>query len=189
MDWNGLGARDRSGRVNAIVETPAGSRSKFKYSEETGLITLSKYLPLGMCFPFDFGFIPGTRAGDGDPMDVLIVAEESAFAGCLVTVRILGVVEARQSKRGARSVRNDRLIATPETSKIRPEARSLADLPARAMTQIEQFFITYNRAEGRTFTVTGRRGPRAAHRLLDEAERRHRELRQAERTKLHHARS
>src|SRR5437764_1172805 len=81
-----LGARDRAtGLVNVIVETPAGSRSKYKYDEALGLFRLHKLLPVGAAFPFDFGFIPGTRAEDGDPLDVLLLGVEPTFVGCLVT--------------------------------------------------------------------------------------------------------
>jgi inorganic pyrophosphatase len=54
--------------VNVVAETPAGSRNKFKFDEQRGLFLLHKVLPIGAAFPFDFGFIPGTRAEDGDPL-------------------------------------------------------------------------------------------------------------------------
>jgi len=154
-----------SGAVNAVVETPANSRNKYRYDEALGLFHLHKVLPLGDSFPFDFGFIPGTRAEDGDALDVLILGEDPTFTGCLVTVRVLGAIEATQLERG-RSIRNDRLIATPDTPKIRPVARTLDDLPTRLLDQIEHFFSAYNQAEGRTFTPIARRGPRAAMNLI-----------------------
>lgn len=63
--------------INVIVETPAGSRNKFTYDPELGLFTLKKMLPAGYCFPFDFGFVPGTLAPDGDPADVLLLLDEA----------------------------------------------------------------------------------------------------------------
>jgi inorganic pyrophosphatase len=54
-----------------IIETPRGSRNKYKYNKETGRMKFSKVLPEGMMFPYDFGFIPDTQADDGDPLDVL----------------------------------------------------------------------------------------------------------------------
>jgi inorganic pyrophosphatase len=67
-----------SQRVNVIVETPAGSRNKYKLEEKSGLFWLHKVLPIGAAFPFDFGFVPGTRAEDGDPLDVMVLGEEPA---------------------------------------------------------------------------------------------------------------
>jgi inorganic pyrophosphatase len=153
--------------INVIVETPAGSRNKYKYDENSGLVMLYKVLPAGARFPFDFGFIPGTRGEDGDPLDVMVLGEEPTFSGCLITVRLLGIIEAEQTERGT-TIRNDRLIGTAETPKIRPAARSLADVPERLLDQIEHFFTAYNHYEGREFVVLGRRGPVVAGKRVDE---------------------
>jgi inorganic pyrophosphatase len=91
--------KDDTGLVNLIVDTPKGSRNKFRYDSDLGLFRLGKVLPLGMAFPYDFGFIPSTLAEDGDPLDVLLLADEPAFPGCLVGARLLGVFEAEQRKR------------------------------------------------------------------------------------------
>ena len=73
-----LSAREPdSGLVRVVVDTPKGSRNKYKYDETLGLYRLSKVLPLGLAFPYDFGFIPSTRAEDGDPLDVLLLGEEA----------------------------------------------------------------------------------------------------------------
>lgn len=170
MDSRRLGPRVPDSRlVNVVVDTPAGSRNKYKFDEPLGLFRLHKRLPVGARFPFDFGFVPGTRAADGDALDVLIVEGEPTFMGCLVTVRLLGVLEAEQTDEEGRWIRNDRLIGVPETPKIKPEARSLGDLPDGLLDQIEQFFVNYNRAEGREFQVLERRGPQAASRRVDES--------------------
>ncbi len=93
-----LDARDfESGDLNVIIETPKGSRNKFKFDEKLGIFTLKHVLPLGAVFPFDFGFIPSTRGEDSDPLDVLVLMDEPAFAGCLVPARLLGVIEAEQT--------------------------------------------------------------------------------------------
>jgi len=158
--------------VNAVIETPAGSRNKFVYDEALGLFRLHKILPMGSAFPFDFGFIPGTLAEDGDPLDLLVLGEEATFTGCAVTVRLLGVIEALQTEHG-KTIRNDRLIGTPEGEKIKPAARSIDDVPGRVLDQIEHFFIAYNRYEGREFKVVKRRGPGAALELLEQARRKY----------------
>ncbi len=156
--------------MNVVVETPGGSRNKFRYDEETGLFRLHKILPMGSAFPFDFGFVPGTRADDGDPLDVLVLGDEPTFTGCHVTVRAIGVLEARQTERG-KTIRNDRLLGVPEGKKIRPHARSIRDLPGSLLDQIEHFFVAYNRYEGRDFRILRRSGPRTARTLLSRARR------------------
>jgi inorganic pyrophosphatase len=162
-------ARDPdSGLVNVLIDTPKGSRNKFKYDEKLGLFRLAKVLPLGAYFPYDFGFIPSTRAEDGDPLDVLVIMDEPAFCGCLVRVRLLGVIEAEQTEKG-KTVRNDRLVGAVETPYNRPDLHSLDDLGKSRLDEIEHFFISYNEAEGRRFQPLGRRGPADAEKLVEGA--------------------
>jgi len=157
--------------LEVIVDTPMGSRYKYKFDERRGVYLLHKALPLGAAFPFDFGYIPGTLADDGDAVDVIVLGEEPTFIGCHVPVRLLGVIEAKQTEK-RRTIRNDRLVAVPETPKIRPVERSLDDVATRVLDQIEHFFVAYNDAEGRTFEPIGRRGPQAAAKRVEEARRR-----------------
>ena len=102
--WN-----SSSGLLQVIVDTPKGSPVKFKYDVASRCYTIAHILPPGAVFPFDFGSIPGTLAEDGDPLDLLILMEEPTFAGCLVPVRLIGVLEAKQTQDG-RTNHNDRLI-------------------------------------------------------------------------------
>src|SRR5918911_173932 len=122
--------------LNVIIETPRGSRYKFKYDEEQGLFKLGKILPSGMSFPYDFGFIPSTRGGDGDPLDVLVLMDEPVFAGCLVPARLIGVIEAEQTEEGE-TQRNDRLIAIAVDSNEQRGVERLDDLSPNLVDQIE----------------------------------------------------
>lgn len=101
---------ESDGLVNVIIETPQGSRNKYKYDEKQKLFALSRVEPSGHVFPFDFGFVPGTAAGDGDPIDVLVITECPTFTGCLIRARLIGVIEAEQTSNG-NTERDDRLIA------------------------------------------------------------------------------
>jgi inorganic pyrophosphatase len=154
-----LSAREPdSGLVRVVVDTPKGSRNKYKYDETLGLYRLSKVLPLGLAFPYDFGFIPSTRAEDGDPLDVLLLGEEALFPGCLVTVRLVGVIQAEQTEPG-KTFRNDRIMGAIETSVNRPAIQTLEDLQPERLDEIESFFMAYNHLEGRHFKPLGRHGP------------------------------
>jgi len=155
-------------QLAVVVDTPHGSANKFKYDEKLGLFKLSRILPRGMSFPFDFGSVPQTRAADGDALDVLILTEAPTFVGCLVTVRLLGVLRATQKEKG-RTVRNDRLISIPLTPVNRPRVRDLRQLDPQRLEEIEQFFISYNRAQGREFSPGQRLGHTAAERLVETA--------------------
>jgi inorganic pyrophosphatase len=169
-----LKARERkTGLVHVIIETPAGSRNKFKYDEKLGVFRLNKILPRGAEFPFDFGFIPHTRAADGDPLDLMILGDQPSIQGTLVTVRLLGAIEAEQTEKGE-TIRNDRLMGVPEGEKIETGTRSLNDLPKKLLDEIERFFVNYNKAEGRTFKPLRRAGPKTAAKLVDRASRKFR---------------
>src|SRR3989440_1956062 len=109
-----------SGDLNVVVETPRGSRNKFKFEEDSGLFVLGGALGVGLSFPFDFGFVPSTEGEDGDPLDVLVLMDEPAFCGCLVRCRLIGVIEAEQTEKG-KTERNDRLIAVASKSRNHEE--------------------------------------------------------------------
>ena len=85
---------EESETLNVIIDTPKGSRNKFEFDETQGLFKLRGVLPVGASFPFDFGFIPSTKGGDGDPLDALVLMDEPAFPGCLIEARLIGVIEA-----------------------------------------------------------------------------------------------
>ena len=94
----------------AVIETPKGSRNKFDYDPDSNLFMLGGLLPEGMIFPFDFGFIPSTLGDDGDPLDVMVLLDAPTHVGCLVDIRIIGIIQARQTEKG-KTRKNDRLLA------------------------------------------------------------------------------
>ena len=157
-----------SGHVNAIIDTPKGSRNKFKFDERLGLFRLGGALPIGSVFPFDFGYVPSTQGGDGDPLDVLILMDEPAFTGCLVAAKLIGVIEANQTEVGI-TTRNDRLIAVAADSRNQSHLRFLGDLNANLVHEIEQFFVSYNETKGKRFELLGRFGPDRATQLINNA--------------------
>ena len=156
------------GDLNVVIETPKGSRNKYTYDEKTGLFKLGGVLPAGASFPFDFGFVPSTLGGDGDPLDVLVLMDEPAFTGCLVYVRLIGVVEAEQTERNGETERNDRLIGVAAESRLQRHVRALGSLSPDLLEEIEHFFISYNQIKGKEFKPLGRFGPQKALRLVEE---------------------
>ena len=141
----------KSEYVNVIIETPKGSHTKFKYDLEHGLFMFDKTLPIGQTFPFDFGFLPSTTGDDGDPLDVLVLSEEPTFVGCLIHAKLLGVIEAEQTENG-KTERNDRLIAVPVEAKSgKPPANALKRLEPELAQKITEFFVAYNKLQGKQF--------------------------------------
>ncbi len=138
---------------------------------------MSKVLPEGMSFPFDFGFIPSTTGGDGDPLDVILLLDESVPTGTVVPARLIGVIEATQASKVGDTVENDRLLAVGASSVLYEKVRKLSDLPSAVTDQIEAFFVSYNRIEDKKFVVEDHRGPKRARECVRAGKRRFAETR------------
>ena len=151
-----------------VIETPKGRRNKFDYDPQLEAFTLGGLLPEGLSFPFDFGFVPSTMADDGDPLDVMVLMDEPAHVGCVVTVRLIGVIEAQQTENG-KTRRNDRLIAVAVHSYSHENIQSIAEVNKSLIDQVEEFFISYNKSRGKKFKVMGVHGPSKSVRRLQQA--------------------
>ena len=151
--------------LSVIVETPKGSRNKIKYDPGRRKFKLSKVMPEGMVFPYDFGFVPGTKAGDGDPLDVLVLTDAPLFTGCIVDCVLVGVIELEQEAEG-KMTRNDRLVAVAQASLLYSEVNDLAQLSPIVRKQIEAFFVNYQKVRDIKVRMIGSRGPQEAMRIL-----------------------
>jgi inorganic pyrophosphatase len=159
--------------VNVIIDTPSGSAAKFKYDSTNRCYKLSRLLPAGAVFPYNFGSIPGTVAEDGDALDVLVLSTVPLFVGCLMQAKLLGVLMAEQTEDG-KTIRNDRLLGAAVTEVNPPSFNSLDDVGALRQSEIEQFFISYNRAQGRDFRPLRFGDQHAAEKSVRDAEARRR---------------
>ena len=152
--------------VRVVVETPKGSRNKYALEPKDGVYQLSRVLPEGMSFPFDFGFIPRTLADDGDPIDVLIFMDEPTFPGCVVECRLIGVIRGEQEENGKRD-RNDRILAVPGAAETSfSYLKTVRDLPKQLLRDLTGFFENYHRLQGRRYRVLDTEGPEAARKLI-----------------------
>ena len=103
-----------------------------------------------MIFPYDFGFIPNTKGQDKDPVDALVIAEFTTFPGANVDCRLIGAILAEQTEDG-KTIRNDRFIFIPEHSLLFENVTELKELSKAHLEQLNEFFINYNKAEGKRF--------------------------------------
>ena len=152
--------------LRVVIETPKGSRNKFKFDPELGSYRLNAVLSEGMVFPYDFGFIPQTKAQDGDPVDVLLLMDEPAFTGCIVESRIVGVIEGEQTDKDGETMRNDRVLAVATDSHVHADIKSPKDLNSKMVDELEEFFAAYNKARGTKFKILGCKGEHAAMKLI-----------------------
>lgn len=153
----------------AVVEAPAGSRVKVYYDPESHRFRIGKFLPLGLVFPLDFAFVPSTLGGDDDPLDLLILPEAPLPVGCIVKVRLLGVLEVEQRKANKRPKRNDRVIARLTESRLFGEVQDLDQLGPRFVSELGVFFETYKRLRGQSHEVVRVGGPERAAELIEQA--------------------
>jgi inorganic pyrophosphatase len=151
-----------------VIETPKGRRNKFDYDPKLKAFTLGGLLAEGLSFPFDFGFVPSTVAEDGDPFDVMVLMDEPAHVGCVLDVRLIGIIEAQQTEDG-KTTRNDRLIAVAVHSYNHQHLKTVADVNKSLVEQVEEFFVTYNKSRGKKFKVLGVHGPGRAVKRVQEA--------------------
>jgi inorganic pyrophosphatase len=153
--------------LRAVIETPKGSRNKYRYDPSCDCFELATVLPEGMNFPFDFGFVPSTLGADGDPLDLLLLMEAPMPPGCTLRCRLIGVIEARQKDKGKPWVRNDRLVAVASHARSHDSIKALDQLQPNTLRDIKAFFEDYNDLHGKKFKPLGDHGPRRARKLVD----------------------
>ena len=151
--------------LRVVVETPKGSRNKFAYEPNEHIFELKKVLPAGMAFPYDFGFVPSTEADDGDPIDVLVLMDEPAFPGCVLTCRPIGVIEWEQGDKKD-TERNDRIVAVQEDAHSWAAIKTIDDLGKQFCKELEEFFVNYHRLSGKEYRILGLKGPDQARKLV-----------------------
>jgi len=158
---------DGNGKIQVVIETPKGSRNKYAFDPEQRIFALKKVLPAGMTFPYDFGFVPSTKAEDGDPTDVLVLMDEPAFPGCLLKCRIIGVIEGQQGSK-QEGKRNDRIIAIEEANHSYAHVRHVKELGKEFVKELEEFFVNYHDMEGKKYRILDMKGPSEARRRLED---------------------
>lgn len=151
--------------LRVVIETPKGSRNKFAFDPKEHIFELKKVLPAGMTFPYDFGFVPSTMAEDGDPIDVLVLMDEPAFPGCILTCRPIGVIEGEQIDH-KRTNRNDRIVAVEQDAHSWADIRAIKDLGKEFCRELEEFFVNYHRLMGKKYRVLRVRGADHARKLV-----------------------
>jgi inorganic pyrophosphatase len=162
-----LSPRDEDDKqlFQVVVETPKGSRNKYAFDPDHRVFELKKVLPAGMAFPYDFGFLPSTKGGDGDPLDVLVLMDEPAFPGCVLKCRVIGVIEGEQGSKKEKE-RNDRIVAIEQQNHSWADIKQIWDLGDEFCRELEEFFINYHGLSDEKFRVIAVKGPNAARELI-----------------------
>jgi inorganic pyrophosphatase len=151
--------------VDVVIEIPRGSRSKYEFDEKTGRLRLKRVLSLSVVYPTDYGFVLDSLAGDGDPLDVLLLADEPAVPGSVQLARPIGVLDMRDENGP-----DAKVLMVPARDARFDGVRRLADLGEHWKLEITAFFNTYKMLDGDNPEIKGWRGPAAAWKEIELAQ-------------------
>jgi inorganic pyrophosphatase len=147
-----------------VVEIPKGSRNKYELDHETGRIRLDRMLFSPVHYPTDYGFVPGTLAEDGDPLDAMVLLGEPTFPGCEIQGRIVGMLDMSDDKGP-----DQKLLVVPLTDPHWNYIHAIEQVPPHLLREIEHFFSVYKQLEDKTVETFGWRDAYVGHVILDEA--------------------
>lgn len=150
--------------VEAMIEIPRGSRTKYEYDRARGIIRLDRVLYSSMHYPTDYGLIPGTLSTDGDPLDILVAVEEPTFPGCYLRARPIGTLQMLDEKGP-----DEKVMAVPVDDPRFTTIRDLNDLEQHWLKEIGAFFRTYKELQELETDVRGWSGVEDAWRIIEEA--------------------
>ena len=163
--WHDLAAGPKPPHVvYAVIEVPKGSRNKYEYSKSAGIIKLDRVLYSSLHYPGDYGFIPRSYFEDGDPLDILVMVNESTFPGCVIEARPIGMFKMID-----RGVPDYKILAVPATDPNFNDYTDLDDLPKHFPTEVTHFFMTYKQLEGVDVQNEGWTGAQEAREAIDGA--------------------
>ncbi len=162
MDLSSLQPSPSKGLVNLVVEIPAGSRNKYEYFADAGIMALDRVLHSSVRYPFDYGFIPNTLAEDGAPLDAMVIMQEPTFAGCLIKARPIGVLDMHDS-----GAYDGKLLCIPIADPRQLEITSIKQISPSQLEDVAEFFRTYKSLEGRVVEIEGWKDFEAVQPLLE----------------------
>jgi inorganic pyrophosphatase len=136
--------------IYVIVEIPKGSRNKYEYGKELGVIKLDRVLYSSLHYPGDYGFIPRTFYDDGDPLDVLVMINEPTFPGCIIEARPIGLFKMLDQ-----GLADDKVLAVPASDPIFDDYQDIKDLPRHFLKEVAHFFEVYKDLEGKRTKPVG----------------------------------
>jgi inorganic pyrophosphatase len=156
--------------LHVFVEIPKGSRNKYEFDPRLNAIRLDRFLFASVVYPTDYGFIPDTLAGDGDPLDAVVCVSEPTFPGCVIAVTAIGLLEMRDEKG-----EDEKILCVPRHDPNWNSIDRLEDLPEQLRSEIANFFSIYKQLESKDVEVVGWRAREAAHEAIERARARWRE--------------
>ncbi len=156
--------------LTVYIEIPKGSRNKYEFDHDSGLLKLDRFLFSSVVYPLDYGFIPDTLSLDGDPLDVMVCVSEPTFPGCTIDVNPIALFKMADDK-GI----DDKVICVPISDPTWNKLQRLEDLPQQLTNEIAHFFSIYKDLERKKVTVDGWYPREVALEEIEDSRRRWRE--------------
>ncbi len=170
-DYANLPCHNEDGNLLVVVEAPRNSLVKVKYSPELKVFEFGRPLTLGVSYPYDWGFVPSTKADDGDPLDAMVLFDCPTWPGIVIPAIEIGIVVMTQTdEESGKRIHNDRVIAVPVHDK---RFTHVDELSKRTRKELEQFFITASLMTKKEVRVESWEGPKAARDAVEEAARKY----------------
>jgi inorganic pyrophosphatase len=154
--------------VQVMIEIPKGSRNKYEYDPRHKTIRFDRMLFSSVHYPSDYGFIMNTLAGDGDPLDALVLVWEPTFPGCVVEAKPIGLFKMWDEKGP-----DEKILCVPIADPMWNKIEDLKDAPSHLLKEIENFFAIYKDLENKKTDVEGWADRQAALKVIEEAKKRH----------------
>jgi len=153
IDLSRIPAQPKPGLLNLLIEIPGGSKNKYEFDKDMGAMALDRVLYSSVQYPYDYGFVPNTLAGDGDPLDGLVIMDQPTFPGCVVTVRPLGMLQMIDG-----GDPDEKLLCVPAKDPRYAAVTKLEDIAQHRLDEIAEFFATYKRLEKKETQILGWKG-------------------------------
>lgn len=150
-----LPLHDSDGNFRVVVETPRGSAVKLKYDDQLGIFEWSRCLSHGVCYPYDYGFLPQTITGDRDAVDALVVVEATSCPGAVISCRLIGALRLEQRRDNQPPRRNDRVIAVPTRAHRLASITAVSELSERVRAELAAFFQASLALTGKNVQLLG----------------------------------
>jgi inorganic pyrophosphatase len=150
------------------MATCRSSSKRPAYDPKLETFALTKSLLTGLTYPHDWGFVPSTKADDGDPLDIMVIHDAATFPGLVVTCRVIGILQIEQKSKG-KSERNDRLFAVPRRSHSEQALRDVQDLSRPIQDELEKFFVATDELEDKKLKIIGWKGSKVALKAIKDA--------------------